>query len=269
MKNVIVNGVNLFYDKFGSGEPLVLIHGIGEHKEGWRCQYDLADQYDLIIPDLRGFGKTELGDDKNPSIEIYARDILALLDHLNIQKAHICGLSMGGIIAQELYRINRDKVQSLVLANSLSYVPKWLGNWILKQRKKDMENLSYQEYKLRATKACLYSKDEAIINETMQIWSNSHEGLLPAWQACANIDYRKLLPEIDTPTLIIANQKDKICRVFNQKQMYKKIPNSNYVLIKKAGHVGKIEKREAFNQAILSFLQKHPIQVDSIKTVGS
>ncbi|MDE5411960.1 alpha/beta fold hydrolase [Alkalihalobacterium chitinilyticum] len=255
MYNVVVNDITLYYDRLGTGEPLVLIHGLGERKEGWKYQHELANHYDLIIPDLRGFGKSTLPDNKEISITNFAKDILALLDKLNIKTAHICGLSMGGIIAQEIYKLDSSKVQSLILANSIFYVPKWLGNFIYKSRKKKIEQLTPEEHKMISTERCLYTKDRKMIEKVLPAWSDKFNSFIPAWKACLEIDYRTLLPTIDVPTLVILCKNDKICRPYNQKKMHKLIPNSQLVTIKKAGHVGKIEKPDEFNHAILHFLQ--------------
>lgn len=96
MKKAKISKLGVPYLHFGKGDPLVLIHGLGEVKEAWEYQYELADQYELIIPDLRGHGvcnKTE-----GISIINFALDIISLLEELKIETAHILGLSMGGAV---------------------------------------------------------------------------------------------------------------------------------------------------------------------------
>ncbi|WP_158211547.1 alpha/beta fold hydrolase [Alkalihalobacterium alkalinitrilicum] len=266
MNNIVVNDITLYYERLGTGEPLVLIHGLGEKKESWKYQHELANYYDLIIPDLRGFGKSTLSGNEDVSIRSFAEDILALLDKLNIKKAHICGLSMGGIIAQEMYQLNSSKVHSLILANSLYYVPKWFGNLIYKSKENKIQQLSIEEHTMKMTKNCLHSKDQDLIKKVLPGWSENRNCLMAAWKACLNIDYRTLLPTITVPTLIISCQKDKVCRPFNQKKMHKLIPHSKLVKIKKAGHLGKIEKSEEFNGAILDFLENSLDQDQSAST---
>jgi pimeloyl-ACP methyl ester carboxylesterase len=82
------------YLHLGKGEPLVLIHGLGEVKEGWEDQFELADQYELTISDLRGHGECSKAD--SITIRQFASDIIGLLKELGIINAHILGLSMGG-----------------------------------------------------------------------------------------------------------------------------------------------------------------------------
>lgn len=254
MYNAEVNGINLYYDRMGSGEPLVLIHGLGERKESWRYQHNLAEHFELIIPDLRGFGKTSCPDGEEITINAFAKDLIALLDHLGIKQAHICGLSMGGIVCQEIYRIDPERVKSFVLANSLYYVPKWFAKLLLKFRKKQYENLTIDQYKSAATLTCLYDKSEAMVKKAMVMWSDHLDGLLPAWKSSLQIDYRKMLKTMNVPTLVIACKNDKVCPTYNQKKMHKLISNSKIYMIKEAGHVGKIEKHEEFNRVLLGFL---------------
>jgi 3-oxoadipate enol-lactonase len=251
-----VNGVNVYYDRLGSGEPLVLIHGLGERKEGWKFQYSLADQFDLIIPDLRGFGKTSYEENQEIGINAFAKDIVRLLDQLGISKAHILGFSMGGMVAQEIYQIHPEKVKSLILANTLFYVPKWLKKLLLRSNQKYISNLTIEKFQLGATSRCLYEKNETAVQRVMPIWSEHLDGFLSGLHACLEINYWKTLKTIKVPTLIISCQQDKICPAFNQKIMHILIPISKMYTIKNAGHVGKIEKPEEFNGAVLNFLNE-------------
>ncbi|WP_071393168.1 alpha/beta fold hydrolase [Bacillus tuaregi] len=92
----------LAYHDIGSGIPLVLIHGLGSRKEAWKPQYELAARYRLIIPDLRGHGETSFND--SFTMQNFAKDIRNLIEYLRIPDAFICGLSLGGMVAQELYK---------------------------------------------------------------------------------------------------------------------------------------------------------------------
>ena len=111
----------LVYQDIGKGTPLVMIHGLGSKKEAWEPQHELANLFRLILPDLRGHGETKL--DQDLSIKNFAIDIIHLLDFLHIPSAYICGLSLGGIIAQEIYRQHPERVKGLILANTTSYIP--------------------------------------------------------------------------------------------------------------------------------------------------
>src|SRR3954447_16392816 len=111
----------LSYNDLGSGIPIVLIHGLGSKKEAWIPQHELANHYRLVIPDLRGHGETVMNEDF--TIKNFALDIINLLEHLNIPAAFICGLSLGGIVAQEIYKQKPEVVKGLILSNTTSYIP--------------------------------------------------------------------------------------------------------------------------------------------------
>jgi pimeloyl-ACP methyl ester carboxylesterase len=87
MEKARISKLGVPYLHFGKGVPLVLIHGLGEVKEGWADQFELADQYELIIPDLRGHG--ECNKSAGISIQNFAADIISLLKEIEIENAHI------------------------------------------------------------------------------------------------------------------------------------------------------------------------------------
>src|SRR4051794_16937844 len=91
-----------YIDTGGKKEPLVLIHGLSSKKEAWKKQMKLSKNYRLIIPDLRGHGENEITEDI--TLDTLSQDIIDLLNKLNIVKAHFCGLSLGGMVVQEILR---------------------------------------------------------------------------------------------------------------------------------------------------------------------
>src|SRR3954453_494261 len=128
-----VSMLGMPYLHFGNGEPLVLIHGLGEVKEGWQSQYELAEQYELIIPDLRGHG--ECSKTEGIFIPNFAADVISLLNELKIENAHVLGLSMGGAVAQQIYRQAPHLVRSLMLISTFHFFPKALRQPLLEFKK--------------------------------------------------------------------------------------------------------------------------------------
>lgn len=118
MDIVNVNGVQLAYERRGSGSPLVLLHGYPLDHTIWNEVASLLeDDFDLILPDLRGFGQSEVFE---PQYEIQdmAADVAALLDHLGIESTHIAGHSMGGYVALSFARSYPERVLGLGLISS-------------------------------------------------------------------------------------------------------------------------------------------------------
>ncbi|WP_251552412.1 alpha/beta fold hydrolase [Neobacillus muris] len=255
MNKATENWAEIPYIRLGSGEPLVFIHGLGEVKEGWVKQFVLADEYELIIPDLRGHG--EYNNPGEISIQNFAKDILCLLHELGIESAHICGLSMGGMVAQEIYRQAPEKCRSLMLVSTFHYAPKNLGKLFVKYRRNRAENKSVEAIRETAAKVCLYSWSQENIEAFHQYYQPNREFYFKAMEACLKVNNLWLLPKIHVPTLIIGGQYDSVIPVWVQFLMHKQIPHSEFVIFRNTGHVAKLEAAEAFNGVLRSFLNKH------------
>jgi 3-oxoadipate enol-lactonase len=243
------------YLRMGAGEPLVFIHGLGEIKEGWSNQFELAEHYDLIIPDLRGHG--EYITNKEISISNFALDVICLLKGLGIESAHICGLSMGGMVAQEIYRQAPEMCRSLMLVSTFHVAPKHLGGLLLKLRKYRAENLSVEEQKKIAARVCLYSWTEENFEDFFKFYQPNHKYYLSSAKACLEVNNLCLLPKINVPTLIIGGQYDAVTPAWIQLLMHKQIRNSEFVIFRNTGHIAKLEAKESFNRELRNFLKKH------------
>ncbi|WP_462409032.1 alpha/beta fold hydrolase [Neobacillus sp. Marseille-QA0830] len=255
MSIVSKDNVEIPYIRLGTGEPLVFIHGLGEVKEGWVRQFELADQYDLIIPDLRGHGEY-----KNPgdiSIKNFAHDVIHLLNDLGIESAHICGLSMGGMVAQEIYRQAPGMCRTLMLVSTFHYAPKNLGELFVRYRRARALNKSAETIRETAAKVCLYSWSSENINTFYQYYQPNKDYYFQAMEACLNVNNLGLLPQIKVPTLIIGGQYDSVIPVWVQFLMHKQIRHSEFVIFRNTGHVAKLEAADAFNDVLRSFLLKH------------
>ncbi|MFC9598370.1 alpha/beta fold hydrolase [Peribacillus butanolivorans] len=255
MKTTAVSEDEMPYLRTGNGEPLVLIHGLGEIKEGWEKQFELADQYDLIVPDLRGHGNNPRMD--GITIKNFAKDILSLLDELKIESAHICGMSMGGIIVQEIYRQASERCLSLILVSTFYHAPVQLRTMFFPVRKARALLLSSEEQKLMAAKTCLYSWKQENMDEFYKFYKPNKEGYVKSMEACLAVDNRSLLPEIKVHTLVIGCQYDSIIPVWIQILMHELIPNSKLVILKKSGHIAKLEVTEKFNHTLRHFLNEN------------
>ncbi|HEY5982901.1 MAG TPA: alpha/beta hydrolase, partial [Anaerolineales bacterium] len=110
-----IDGINIGYTRRGSGRPLVLLHGYPLDRTTWgRVAEILEREYDLIIPDLRGFGASDVMEADRSIIE-YASDVAGLLERLRVRRAHIVGHSMGGYVALAFAREFADKTAGLGL----------------------------------------------------------------------------------------------------------------------------------------------------------
>ncbi|HEY2420605.1 MAG TPA: alpha/beta hydrolase [Neobacillus sp.] len=249
------NSIGIPYLRFGEGEPLVLIHGLGEVKEGWSNQFEFANHYDLIIPDLPGHG--EYHTNEKISIPNFALDIIRLLRELDIESAHICGLSMGGAVAQEIYRQAPEMCRSLILVSTFHYVPKQLGKLYLQYRiTRAGSNHPLIQHDI-AARLCLYSWKKENLEQFNQFYRPNQDYFLKSMEACLDINNLCLLPQINVPTLIIGGQYDAVLPVWIQLHMHKQIRHSEFIIFRNTGHLTKLEAKDAFNNALRSFLNKN------------
>ena len=255
MKGFAFSSSGIPFLRFGSGEPLVFIHGLGEVKEGWNNQYDFADQYDLIIPDLRGHGDHMTSGEI--SIPNFASDVICLLKELGVEKAHICGLSMGGMVAQEVYRQAPEMCQSLILVSTFHFVPKRLANIYLKLRKaRGQSTFGNAKKKDMAARISLHSWNNTIAQEFYKFYQPNHDFFLKSVEACLKVNNLSLLPRIKVPTLIVGGQYDSVIPVWIQLLMHKKIRHSEFIIFRNTGHITKLEAKESFNRVLRTFLNK-------------
>lgn len=258
MGNYFLSNSGIPFLRLGAGEPLILIHGLGEMKEAWNNQFELSDQFDLIIPDLRGHGDHKTTSDI--SIESFAKDVIRLLEELEIGSAHICGLSLGGLVAQEIYRQRPEKCRSLMLVSTFHFMPKHIGYLLYSVRKLRANAVSIDEHREIAARVCLYSWSEENYQHFIKYYRPDRETYIKSVASAMKVNNISLLPKIKVPTLIIGGQYDAVTPVWVQLLMHKQIGHSEFVIMRNAGHVAKLEAKENFNQTLREFLMKHEKQ---------
>ena len=256
MKDSKVSTSGMPYLHFGNGEPLVLIHGLGEVKEGWNSQFELADQYELIIPDLRGHG--ECTKVEGITIPNFASDVISLLNELKIENAHILGLSMGGAVAQEIYRQAPHLVRSLMLISTFHFFPKKLRKPLLKFKKVRL-GVAATDDDLKETAAhmALYSWTEENMKHFKHYFQPKRNIFLKSLKVCFQVNNICLLPTIKVPTLIMGCQYDSVLPVWIQYCMHKLIPDSEFIIMRNSGHLAKLEATNRFNILLRKFLNRH------------
>jgi 3-oxoadipate enol-lactonase len=222
LSELSIRSSDIPYLRLGDGEPLVFIHGLGEVKEGWNNQFEFADQFDLIIPDLRGHG--EHITTEKISIPHFAHDIISLLKDLRIENAHICGLSMGGMVAQEIYRQAPQMCKSLMLVSTFHFVPKPLAKLIINYRKVRSLSNNPSLPKDTAARISLNSWKGKVYEDFHKFYQPNHEVFLKSVKACLEVNNLNLLPRIKVPTLIMGSQYDSVIPVWMQLLMHKKNP---------------------------------------------
>lgn len=259
--NVVINKANLYYEVHGQGEPLLLLQGWGMDITGWQYILEpLLQVFQVIVLDNRGTGRSEVTSGKYTT-RLLADDAAALLDHLQIARAHVLGWSMGGMIAQELVLAYPRKVNRLILSASSAKVTEkssfiaWSNveainrgelqtavNWQL--------SFCFSEA-LFANEAMLFEVKESALNPPYPV---SYDGLVSQFAAVASHDRRRQLRAIKSPTLVLGASEDGIIDIDQVKSLALEIDNSQLRILP-GGHMYHIEYPELFAQVVVEFLQ--------------
>lgn len=267
-KDRIYNKIKIYYEVHGDGNPLLLIEGLGYATWMWYRQLeDFARQYRVIIFDNRGVGKSDKPDIPY-SIEMMAGDAAGLLQALGIEKAHVLGVSMGGLIAQALTLNHPHLAHSLVLTctthggpGSVPAPPETLAAMMNKKGLAERDAL-------REAMGCALAPEFAAANheelEKILDWRLSEPTPEYARQrqlgAVMGADLAPRLKEIKVPTLILTGDLDRVIPMANSDLLHKKINNSTLEVFPGGGHLFFIEQAPAFNGRVLAFLAGHPME---------
>ncbi len=250
METITVNDIRLAYERRGTGSPLVLLHGYPLDHHLWDDVAPLlVDTFDLIIPDLRGFGESSTVDSFY-TVEDIASDIAALLDHLEIQKAAITGHSMGGYVALAFARLYPQRVNGLGLVSSqvLADAPdrkegryksaaevadKGIGSVVATMVPKFTSNPKLQEF----------------ARESME--KQQPAAYIGALKAMAErVDSTPLLSSLDVPVVLVHGDADQLIPIDRAREVKAVLPHAYLVEIPRAGHMPMMEDKERTTEAL-------------------
>lgn len=244
----------------GAGIPLVLIHGFPHDRTLWLPQLDgLSDAARVIAPDLRGFGASR-GVPEVMTMDDHARDVKALLDSLGIDRAVVCGLSMGGYIALAFAELFPDALRGLILCNTRAAAD---GPEARKGRyataKRAMEQGvagiadSMAPKMISAASATRKPELPGLIHAL--ITRQPAEAVAASARGMAQRpDRTPMLSSIAVPTLMITGSADDLIPPADSQAMVRAIPGSTLVTLPGAGHLTNLEDPEGFNAAVRGFL---------------
>jgi 3-oxoadipate enol-lactonase len=259
MSFATINGVQLWYEEKGSGEPIVQIHGCGfGHYNFSTATPYLSDYFRVIDLDLRGYGQSDQPIQRY-DMEVWADDIAGLMEYLGINKAHIHGTSMGGMVAQQFAAKYPEKVDRLVIncsAAKLDYAGKLtFRNWIDIAEHMGVGSRTLAELiSMQAlSRSFLDSENgESAVDMVQEILQNSNnkEVFKRACQAMIDMDLRPLLPKITAETLVIGGDEDIMTpwevgpTGAGQQYIFENISNSTKYVIKGSNHSSLFDNAE-------------------------
>ncbi len=260
-----VNGVKLAYEDIGqAGDPVVLlVHGYPLSRHLWREQHAAlaAAGWRGIIPDLRGHGASAVPTPPY-TLDEFADDLAALLDHLGIDRVVYGGLSMGGYTAFAFWRRHRARVRRLMLVDTQAGAdtPEARAGRVKAQADiRAGRSAAVVEAMLgRVLGATTQAENPRLVESARQMMAATPpQGMLGDLAALmARPDSTPLLPAIDAPTLIVVGEEDVVTPPALHEAMQRAIPGSRLVTIPRAGHLSPLEQPDAFNRAMVHFLQQ-------------
>jgi len=247
--------LNVSVEGRDGGPTLMLSNSLGATLQMWEPQMRALTQlFRVIRYDRRGHGRS--GVPPGPySMERFGRDVIAILDDLNIDKTHWCGLSMGGMVGQWLAANAPERLGKLVLANTACYYPdptNWL-NRIKAIRDGGMAAVADTVIAAWLTADFREREPQIAANLKSMLLATPVEGYLACCEALSTLDQRELLTRIRAPTLVIAGRHDTSTPIAAGEMIRSKIGGASLTILD-AAHISNVEQPHAFTDAVVGFL---------------
>ncbi len=259
-----INTAELAYDDHGIGLPVIFLHAFPLNRSMWTgiTTSLLAEQrYRLVAIDWRGFGESELGTPLS-TMELLADDLAGLLDHLGIQQAVLCGLSMGGYVAFAFLKKYFQRVNGLILADTRPGADSQEAQASREQVARLAESqgteaiADLQMPKLLAEET-RRSKREVEIAVRRMINAATPAGIAATSRGMAlRADLTALLPTLHIPTLILVGEQDGLISPTVVQDYAALIPDAHVEIIPRAGHLSSLEQPEIFVELLRKFLAR-------------
>lgn len=259
------NGIDLYYEIHGEGEPLLLIMGLSLNSKSWfRTLPALSEHFKVIIFDNRGTGLSSKPETPY-SIELMAEDASAVLDAAGVESAHVYGISMGGMIAQRLALKHPERVRSLVLGCTTSggenhVQPGADVSMLMLSRASSTatpEEMAWATAPILYSQAFLENQRDRVaedIQKRIEIPILPYAYMLQL-QACLTHDTYNEIEQINVPTLVIHGDEDKLVPYDNGVTLAQKIPNAQFLTVPGAGHIYPTEAMDLVNKKVIEFLK--------------
>lgn len=264
MPRVAVNGIGIHYEERGSGPPVVMIGGLGADTYLWSKQVPaFSERFRVVVFDNRGSGESDKPDEPY-SIPMLVDDTVCLMRALGLERAHVVGASLGGLIAQELAVTHPEMVDRLVLVCTTSNGPRSTrpSPWSLipmlfaLRRTGNPAADTRRAFSIFAHPRWLHENPGEV--EEYVAWRVAHPQPRFAFKrqrgAIRGFHRENRLGAITAPTLILHGDSDRIAPVANARVLGELIPNAEVVILEESGHACSFDQRTRFNETVLDFL---------------
>jgi pimeloyl-ACP methyl ester carboxylesterase len=259
--SIHLESFQLSYDDIGEGNmPIIFLHGYPFVKGMWHEQLEgLKSSFRVIACDIRGFGKSK---DETTAlcIDLFAEDLIDFMDKLEIEKAIVCGLSMGGFIALNAIKRFPNRIEAMILCDTqcIADTPE-----VKENRYKVIEDIGihgaesfcegfvksvFHEDSFMHKKELVEQLRKVVFSNSVHIIGMGLKALAERGETCS------ALAAISVPTLIICGREDEVTPLLQSELMHQGIKGSMLKIIEKSGHVSNLEHPIEFNQFLLAFL---------------
>lgn len=250
------NGIQLYYEEKGSGKPLILLHGLGMNALALQREMDeLASQFRVIAPDARGHGRS--GKPAEYKLQDHIEDVIALMDHLHIEKAALLGGSMGSYIAQGVAIAVPNRIEKLILVSAKSNGKTSSTARLLAEHQDEVQGKDPQEQMQLLSKFIFHNMER--VQEWMSAFYTGSPALSEAQQAASNkalenFDFRPGLPLVKARTMVIGGTYDGFNPPGEGKIIASLIPRAVFIEFGQSGHAPNVEEPERFIETVRAFL---------------
>jgi 3-oxoadipate enol-lactonase len=258
MPYCITNGIKLFYRESGQGEPVLLLHGLGSCGEDWQDQIDaFSRDYRVITVDTRGHGRSDKP--QGPyNMPTYASDVINLLDHLGIDRCHLVGFSMGGMIAFQIAADAPQRLRSLTIVNSAPAVP---YNTLAEKMEFCLRIVTIRLFGMKLLARIIGRRlfPEAQQKPLYQRFISRMQGnpkatYIEVIKSLIGWDVSSSLAKLKMPVLVVSADND-YTPVSLKSEYTNKISTANLVVINNSRHATPIDQPQQLNKEVFQFLE--------------
>lgn len=259
-------GLTLYYEEHGEGEPLLVLNGIFMSCASWKAFVPAFSRDNrLLLLDLADQGASGKLD-REYTQELQERAVLAFLDHLGLERVNLCGMSYGGEVAMRVAARHPERVTKLVLSNTTAYTSPWLRDigkaWEYAMNTHDGHVFFktciptvYSPQFYEANYGWIAAREELFVEHFAP---EVYDAFARLTRSAENHDERPWLGGIAAPTLVISAEHDYITPLPNQLQLVAGIPGAAHVVIPGCGHAAMYEKPVEFTSLVLGFVNADP-----------
>jgi aminoacrylate hydrolase len=263
MPKAPVSGGEIHYESHGDGTPVLLVSGLGGLANYWAPNIPaLSKTHRVIVHDHRGTGQSTRSTIRY-SVDQMTDDVLALMDHLNIGKAHLVGHSTGGAIGQTMAARNPERLTSLTIFASWPKADLYFRR-LFEARRSLLTSAGAAAY-VRSLPVFLYPP--WWINENVALIEEREKVAIPNFPAAEivasridailSFDRTADLPRIRTPTLVLCAKDDILTPAYYSRELARAIPGAELIELERGGHCASEASRTEFERAVLDFLARH------------